>query len=148
MMSHQQKDLALQVEQTDWMTQVVTAPRSFCLPRLHSKSLRSLNNRASQDYSRGVNSRSRNSLKRGSGTAQILADLPVKNGVSSAVVRAFLDKQVGFSGNNLHPELRKLCLVVRAMLEKPELLLIYEEVLDFGHGLEKNLQLLFQLLED
>lgn len=37
---------------------------------------------------------------------------------------------------------------MRAVLEKPELLLIYEEALDFGRGVEHNLQLLFELLEE
>ena len=67
---------------------------------------------------------------------------------STSRAKAFLNKQVGFSGNNLHVELRKHCLLVRAVLEKPELLLVYEEALDFGSGLEYNLQLLFELLEE
>lgn len=62
-------------------------------------------------------------------------------------LRDFLSKLVNFNGNNLDPQLRKLCLICRAVLEKPELLMIFEETLEFGGGIEKNLDLLFGLLE-
>jgi energy-coupling factor transporter ATP-binding protein EcfA2 len=41
-----------------------------------------------------------------------------------------------------------LCLIVRAVLEKPELLLLDEDTLDFGLGLEHNLAQLFELSEE
>lgn len=63
-------------------------------------------------------------------------------------LRDFLSKLVNFNGNNLDPQLRKLCLICRSVLERPELLMIFEETLDFGSGIEKNLDLLFGLLEN
>ena len=63
-------------------------------------------------------------------------------------LKEFLSKMVNFNGNNLDPQLRKMCLICRAALEKPELLMIFEETLEFGAGIEKNLRTLFRLLED
>lgn len=106
--------------------------------------MRSLGNRHSLDLSRGVRSKSRLSLKEQEKSQGSLSHTqsPTERG------KPFLDKQVGFSGNNLHPELRKLCLAVRAILERPELLLLHEEALDFGYGLEHNLTLLCELLDE
>jgi ABC-type transport system involved in cytochrome bd biosynthesis fused ATPase/permease subunit len=60
--------------------------------------------------------------------------------------KQLLRQEVGYAGNNLHPELRRFCLISRVLLEKPELLLIHEECLEFGAGLEKNLQILMEEL--
>src|SRR3990167_3677798 len=63
-------------------------------------------------------------------------------------LKEFLSKSVNFNGNNLDQQLRKMCLICRAALEKPELLMIFEETLEFGDGIDKNLRTLFRLLED
>lgn len=60
----------------------------------------------------------------------------------------FLDMPVSFNGLNLPLELRKFCLLARAIKEKPLLLLIYEDVLEFGQGIETNFHILDKYLPD
>lgn len=63
-------------------------------------------------------------------------ELPQEN------IKMFLNFKVGFQGKNLSHAERKLVLFSRVLLEKPKLLLTYEESLDFGKGIEFNLGLL------
>jgi hypothetical protein len=67
---------------------------------------------------------------------------------SSLDISSFLRSYVSFNGKNINVEIRKLCLVARAVLEKPLLLLLYEESLDFGKGVQHNYNILSSKLEN
>ena len=55
---------------------------------------------------------------------------------------SFLDKTVSFGGKNLEKDVRKLINFARAIITKPRLLLVYEESLNFGDGIDHNLEIL------
>ena len=58
----------------------------------------------------------------------------------------FLEEKVSFQGKNLNPEMKKFALFCRVLVEKPNVLLTYEESLEFGRGIESNLKLLSENL--
>lgn len=52
--------------------------------------------------------------------------------------QSFLESHISFKGRNVTPAVRKICSLVRALIEKPKLLLLSEEALDFGSGIIYN----------
>ncbi len=60
----------------------------------------------------------------------------------------FLATTTGFAGKNISLEARKVVVFCRAILEQPPLLLICEESLSFGQGIEWNLKYLSQSLPE
>ena len=58
-----------------------------------------------------------------------------------------LDTKVAFEGKNINYEIAKCILFSRALLEKPKILLTYEEALSFGQGVEANIKILSEKLE-
>lgn len=60
----------------------------------------------------------------------------------------FLSSHVDYKGRNLKPEINKVCSIVRALIEKPKLLLLSEEALDFGAGIVYNFKQLEKRLRN
>jgi ABC-type multidrug transport system fused ATPase/permease subunit len=60
----------------------------------------------------------------------------------------FLDKQVGFEGKNICKSVRQLLMICRAVFAKPKILLLYEDCLQFGRGIEHNMRWLSNQLPD
>lgn len=61
-------------------------------------------------------------------------------------LKRYLDLFVSVSSKRLFTEKRRLVLFCRVLLEKPALLIIEEEALNFGYGTANNLHLLFSKL--
>lgn len=55
---------------------------------------------------------------------------------------SFLNMRASFEGKNIHPEVKKLLMFCRVCFEKPKILLIYEDSLEFGRGIACNLETL------
>jgi ABC-type multidrug transport system fused ATPase/permease subunit len=54
--------------------------------------------------------------------------------------RPLLDVQVAFSGNNLDTETKRYINACRCILKQPEILLLWEESLNFGDGIDANIK--------
>lgn len=68
--------------------------------------------------------------------------------VPDNVLLEFISRKVGFGGKNIDQKLSKMIIFVRALFEKPRLLLLFEETLNFGKGVAFNLQTLSSALPD
>lgn len=62
--------------------------------------------------------------------------------------KGFLDSNVSFNGRNVALPVKKICSVVRVLIEKPKLLLLSEEALDFGGGIVQNFKQLEKRLRN
>ena len=60
----------------------------------------------------------------------------------------FLKSKVNFDGKNQSSKIRKLLMTCRAILTNPKILLLYEESLEFGEGIELNLSIISKILPD
>ena len=54
----------------------------------------------------------------------------------------FLKMTVAFAGQNIEKSIRKVITLARAILEKPKLLMLYEEAINCGHGVAHNINIL------
>ena len=68
--------------------------------------------------------------------------------VSDTSIHNLLYLPVGFEGKSIREELRKCILFARIILEKPQILLTYEDSLNFGKGVEVNLETISEALQD
>jgi len=62
--------------------------------------------------------------------------------IADGYIIKFLASKVSFEGKNLSTATRKMLMVCRAVLAQPKILLIYEETLEFGKGIQSNLEIL------
>jgi hypothetical protein len=68
--------------------------------------------------------------------------------ISEEQIEAFLATPVGFEGKNISLKSKRCLNMCRAILEKPKLLLLFEDALDFGAGIGSNLALVSAKLPD
>lgn len=54
----------------------------------------------------------------------------------------FLKMRVAFAGQNIEKSIRKMIALTRAILEKPKLILLYEEAINCGYGVAYNIDVL------
>lgn len=54
----------------------------------------------------------------------------------------FLKMRVAFAGQNIEKSIRKVISLARAILEKPRLILLYEEAINCGYGVAYNVDVL------
>lgn len=69
-----------------------------------------------------------------------------KNKGKNDTLCKFIESSSAFEGKNIDIGLRKLVAVCRLITSDPKLVLIYEEALNFGNGVEKNLKKLYEKL--
>lgn len=60
--------------------------------------------------------------------------------VSEEILNSFLEIKANFEGKNLSQEIKRFVLFCRCLLSKPQVLLTFEESLQFGRGVEYNLE--------
>jgi len=72
----------------------------------------------------------------------------VDDEVSDEILNNFLEIKANFEGKNLSVELKRFILFCRCLLNKPQLLLTFEESLQFGRGVEQNLEVIANHLSD
>lgn len=61
---------------------------------------------------------------------------------SSANLEELLKMRVAFAGQNIEKSIRKVISLARVILEKPKLILLYEEAINFGRGVGYNIDVL------
>ena len=68
--------------------------------------------------------------------------------VGDDILDRFLEVQANFEGKNLSHEIKRFVLFCRCLLSKPKLLLVFEESLRFGRGVEHNQEVIAKHLPD